>query len=108
MRLPIDTTNMTLVAGKVEPVTDFETKKHKADANGELLYAVDLVAFGDEGPQIWPVKVAGEPRGVIVGQAVKVSGLVAVPWAMEDRHGISFRAASLGPSAAPASSKGAA
>ena len=40
MRLPIDTSGMSLVAGKVEPVTDFETKRQKADGNGELISGV--------------------------------------------------------------------
>jgi hypothetical protein len=97
MRLPIDTQSVTLVAGKVEAVIDFETKRPKADANGEPVYSVDLVALGTEGAQIWPVKVAGEPKGIVVGQPVRVSELVAVPWSMDDRHGISFRAAQIGP-----------
>ena len=108
MRLPIDTSGMSVVVGKVEPVTDFETKRQKADTNGEPVWAVELVAFGDEGPQIWPVKISGEPRGLAVGQPVKVGGLVAVPWAMEDRHGISFRVSSIAPLSAPASAKPAA
>lgn len=95
MRLPIKTDGLQLIAGKVEPVIDFDTKKHKADANGEPMYSVDLVAFGDEGPQIWPVKVAGEPKGISEGTAVSVSGLVAVPWEMDARHGISFRASAI-------------
>ncbi len=108
MRLPIDTTAVTLVAGKVEPVMDFETKRPKADQNGEPIYAVDLVALGPEGPQIWPVKVSGEPKGVVVGQPVRVADLVAVPWSMEDRHGISFRAGTVGPATAPQQAKAAA
>ena len=92
MRLPIKTDGLQLIAGRVEPVVDFETKQHKADANGEPVYAVDLVAFGDEGPQIWPVKVSGEPKGIKEGAAVQVADLVAIPWSMDDRHGISFRA----------------
>lgn len=92
MRLPIDTTDLTLIAGEVEPVVDFETKKPKADANGEPIYSVDVVAFGEEGPQIWPVKVPGQPKGIKEGETVKVTGLVAIPWSMETRHGISFRA----------------
>lgn len=97
MRLPIDTGSVTLVAGKVEAVIDFETKRPKADANGEPIYAIDLVALGCEGAQIWPVKVSGEPKGVVVGQPVRVTELVAVPWSMEDRHGISFRASHIAP-----------
>ena len=97
MRLPIDTGSVTLVAGKVEAVMDFETKRPKADPNGEPIYSIDLVALGPDGAQIWPVKVSGEPKGVVVGQPVRVSELVAVPWSMEDRHGISFRASHIAP-----------
>ena len=109
MRLPIDTTDLTLIAGSVEPVTDFETKQPKADANGELLYALDIVAFGAEGgPQVWPVKVAGEPKGITTGANVTVTDLVAAPWTIDGRHGISFRAGKVVAEAKPSTSKAAA
>jgi hypothetical protein len=102
MRIPIDTSNLTLMAGKIEQALDFETKRPKADANGEPIYMVDLVVIAEGSPQIWPVKVSGEPKGVAVGQLVKVSGLVAAPWSMEGRSGVSFRADTVLP--APAGS----
>jgi len=95
MQLPIDTKGMTLLAGRVEPVIDFETKKQRADSNGVPMYAVDVVAFGEDGPQIWPVKIAGEPKGVQIGQEVKVAGLLAVPWSRGERSGVAFRAESV-------------
>jgi hypothetical protein len=54
-QLPIDTANLTLLAGRVEPAIDFETRLPRADANGEPVYGVDVVAFGAEAPQIWRV-----------------------------------------------------
>jgi hypothetical protein len=96
MQLPIDTTNLTLLAGRIEPVIDFETRQPRADANGELIYGVDVVAFGSDAPQIWPVKVSGQPRGVSVGQHVKITGLMATPWSREGRSGVAFRAAAEG------------
>jgi hypothetical protein len=53
------------------------------------------------------VKVAGEPRGVTHGAAVKVTGLMATPWAMGDRSGVAFRADRIEPTGA-ASGKSAA
>ncbi len=101
MQLPIDTSNLTLLAGRVEPVIDFETRQPRADANGERVYGVDVVAFGAEAPQIWPVKISGQPRGVAVGQQIKVPGLIATPWSREGRSGIAFRAEAIAPVAVP-------
>ncbi len=47
MRLPIDTSGLTLLVGLApEPVVDFETRRPKADENGEPLYQLQLVALG--------------------------------------------------------------
>ncbi len=43
-------------------VTDFETKQHKADANGELLYNLQVVALDDWGAEVIQLKVAGDPK----------------------------------------------
>ncbi|MGZ4619463.1 MAG: hypothetical protein ACXV3F_12260 [Frankiaceae bacterium] len=52
----------------------------------------------DGGAEILPVKVAGQPSAQVTqGSVVKVSGLVATPWAMGDRSGISFKAARIEP-----------
>ena len=36
--------NLTLLAGRIEPVIDFETREPRADANGKLIYGVGVVA----------------------------------------------------------------
>jgi hypothetical protein len=82
MQLPIDTAHLTLLAGRVEPVIDFETRQPRADANGEPVYGVDVVALGAEAPQIWPVKV---------------TGLIATPWSRDGCRGIAFRAEAITP-----------
>ena len=64
MRLPIDTSGMTfMAAAPARPVTDFETRQHKADENGELLYNLQVVALDPDGAQIITVKVAGRSAG---------------------------------------------
>ena len=75
------------------PVVDHKTKQHKADANGEPLYSVELVAYGEDGAEVFSVKFPGTPpAGLRQGMAVKVTGLVVSPWEMDSRHGLSFTA----------------
>ena len=91
--LPIDTTAITfLAAGPPRPVQDFDTKQPKADANGEPLYAVQLVAMQPAGADVITVKVSGQPT-VTVGAPVRVVGLVGLPWQNNGRAGVAFRAA---------------
>ncbi len=105
MRLPIDTSGLTLLVGLApEAVLDFETRRPKADENGEPLFQLQLVALGSEGAEVITVKVAGEPRGLTAGVPVKVLGLVALPWSMGDRSGVSFKAARIEALTPPASS----
>ena len=92
MKLPVDTSAIAfLCAVEAEPVVDFETKRPRADENGEPLYLVQLIAMTDGAAEILAVKVAGMPSGLRQGHPVKVTGLVAQPWTMNDRAGVAFR-----------------
>ena len=93
MKLPIDTSAIAfLCALAPEPVIDFETKRPRADENGEPLYVIQLLAMGDGSADLLAVKVPGVPSSAIrQGAPVKVTGLVAQPWTMADRSGVSFR-----------------
>jgi hypothetical protein len=96
LKLPIDTNAFAAINCSLPPtqVLDRQTKQPKADANGEPLYSCELVAYGEEGAEILPVKFPGTPpAGMKQGMPVKVTGLVASDWSIEDRHGLSFRAA---------------
>jgi hypothetical protein len=99
MRLPIDTSAISfLCALAPEPVVDFETRRPKADENGEPLYVIQLLAMGDDSADLLAIKVPGMPSSAIrQGSPVKVSGLVAQPWTMADRSGVSFKAARIEP-----------
>src|SRR5262249_40956817 len=95
MRLPIDTGAMTFMcAAEPGPVLDFETKQQKADEHGQALFATQLVALHDGGAQAVSVKTPGR-REVQAGQTITVRELVATPWGIGDRNGISFRASGL-------------
>ena len=104
MKLPIDTSAISfLCALAPEPVVDFETKRPRADDNGEPLYTVQLLAMGDGSADLIAVKVAGLPSPAVrQGAPVKVPGLVAQPWVMADRAGVSFRVARVEPAMAAA------
>jgi hypothetical protein len=98
VRLPVDTSAMTLVAmAPPEPVVDFATRAPKADGNGQPLYTVQVAAMFQDQGEVLAVKVAGEPAGITAGLPVQITGLVAQPWELGDRSGISYRAASIRP-----------
>ena len=58
---------------------------------------VQLIALAEGEAEILAVKVAGMPSGIRQGHPVKVHGLVAQPWTMNDRAGVAFRAARIEP-----------
>jgi hypothetical protein len=98
VRLPVDTSAITLVAmAPPEPVVDFATRAPKADASGLPLYTVQVAAMFQDQGEVLAVKVAGEPAGITAGLPVQISGLVAQPWELGDRSGISYRATSIRP-----------
>ena len=86
-------------------MVDFETRRPKADENGEPLYMVQLIAMTDGAAEIIAVKVPGMPSGMRQGHPVKVHGLVAQPWSMNDRAGVAFRAARIEPAVPQAQAK---
>jgi hypothetical protein len=108
MRLPIDTSAISfLCALAPEPVLDFETKQPRADENGEPLFVIQLLVMGEESADLIAVKVPGVlSSGIRQGHPVKVTGLVAQPWTMNDRSGVAFRAARVEPVVAQASASG--
>jgi hypothetical protein len=58
---------------------------------------VQLIALAEGEAEILAVKVPGLPSGIRQGHPVKVTGLVAQPWSMNDRAGVAFRAARIEP-----------
>ncbi|MEA2232398.1 MAG: hypothetical protein QOD83_2214 [Solirubrobacteraceae bacterium] len=69
MRFPIDTSRLKfLVVARAEELRQFEEGKpreawaRRTGANGEVLWRVQLVAFGDGDAEIIRVTVAGDPK----------------------------------------------
>lgn len=101
MRLPIDTSGLALFStGPAEPAVDFDTGRPKVGRDGQPIFTVGIAAMGDASEMI-AVKVAGEPRGLGRATPVKITGLVAFDWTMENRHGISYTAERIEPLTAP-------
>ena len=99
IQLPIDTSAVSFIdVMPPEPVLDGHTKQQKADANGELLYSVELVCIGTEGDEILSVTFPGPPpAGIRQGMPVRVTGLMVTGGAIGDRFGLTFRAADIEP-----------
>src|SRR4029450_4473680 len=99
MKLPVDTSAIAfLCALEPQPVLDFETRRPRADENGEPLYVIQLIALAEGAAEILAVKVAGMPSQAIRhGHPRKAHGLIAQPWTMNDRSGGAFRAARIAP-----------
>jgi hypothetical protein len=90
MRLPVDTSAVNFVsAGQPEPAIEYGTKVQETDDKG---LGVNKVHRGGT-REVITVKVAGELKGIGEFTPVKVTELVATTWNMEDRSGVSFRAA---------------
>jgi hypothetical protein len=86
-----------------EPVLDFETRAPRADANVEPLWTLDvLVMTPGSGGDVITIKIAGQPEGVSQGMPLEIEGLVAQPWSMGDRVGVSLRVPKLAPAGRPA------
>lgn len=77
----------------------------------EPLYLVGVVCriSGNRAAYVLDIQLVGEPAGLVEGQEVTVCDLVAVPWEVDGRSGMSYRASAITPAhpaAAPAASPG--
>ena len=100
MRLRVDTSGLRFVlVGGPHPVLEFGTTEPKTDEAGVPLYQVKVTAIGEDAPEIFTVKVPGEPKEVVLGLMVELRELTAQPWTIGDKSGVAFRAAAVIPAA---------
>jgi hypothetical protein len=93
LKLTIDTSDSKFATGgPPEPVLDFETRAQRVDELGRPLFNIRLFNISTSGHEALMVKVAGEPKGLGDYTPVRVVGLTATTWDMNDRHGVSFKA----------------
>lgn len=106
MRLPIDTSSLTFIAGS-DPATLLDMERLHAQI------ARPVRCYGAWTWSRWVVRTEqrglagsrhGRAKGIRMGQPLRVVGLSASPWEIDGRHGISFRAQAV-EAATPASAK---
>lgn len=73
-----------------------EESAPKTDANGEVMWRVRVAVVSESDADVLFISVPGNP-GVKQGELVRVEGLTVRPWEMEDRYGLTIRAASIKP-----------
>lgn len=110
--IPVDTGRLTFVCVSAPRprLLDVNTGEVKTDKQGHTVYAVGVSAADDNGrAELLSVNVSGEPA-VTVGQIVEPVDLVGFAWEQtrggELRWGISYRAARIIPTTAPAAAAG--
>lgn len=70
-------------------------------ASGLSVFVVGVVAIRGRDSSVIQVAVPGEPKGLVVGSALRLLELEAVPWDVDGRSGVTFRAAGIVPADAP-------
>jgi hypothetical protein len=97
--IPVDTQCFTniVVNGEVRAATEYGTDTPTIDKDTSLpVFSVELAAFTPEGIQTISVKVpSAQTPALTIGQAVKVTGLVARAYKSGERVAYSFRARSI-------------
>lgn len=93
MRIQVQTTGVTYTLAKVpEPITDRETGQARVNAEGKPLYQAQLVALSADGAEVLQVKTSSVGSGLAAGGQVRCVNLIATPWSIGDRSGVSFLA----------------
>jgi hypothetical protein len=96
VRLEIRTDGVEFVVSREpEPKSDMDGRQKADTRTGELLFTTELVAMDDTGAEVIRVTTGGSAPAVTKRQMVAVTGLVAVPWAIDGRSGVAFRADSV-------------
>jgi hypothetical protein len=99
IQLPIDMSAVSFIdMMPAEPVLDHLTKPHKADANGEPLYSIEVACIGEGGGEILSVKFPRTPQvGIRQGMPARVTALMVTDRSIGDRFGFTFRATNVEP-----------
>ena len=92
MRINLDKeNNIYRVAKEVRVKLRYGTEEPEIGLDGQGIYLVNLVVFGED-TDIIIVRIVGEHKVPAKGEEVKVIGLVMSTWEKGDRAGISYRA----------------
>jgi len=104
--LPIATDGIKLeVTSEPKAITNYDNGAPKLDEKGRPLFSVRVLWDDGKSTEMITIKVGGQPPAFGHRAQVKAVGLVAQPYVVNGKDGISFTAESLQP--ATASSKAA-
>ncbi|HUX05254.1 MAG TPA: hypothetical protein VMV53_10175 [Acidimicrobiales bacterium] len=103
MRLPIDTTKVTVLAiGQPRPVLDFGTENPKIGLDGKPVFKIPvlLMGTGDRTDPTATITVTGDLTQVTSGLTLRCKNLTVSTWSLRDnngreRSGITLRADSV-------------
>ena len=90
MRLPIDTTKLTVMAiGEPRPVFDFGTENPKIGSNGKPVVKVPvlLLGTGERTDPTATITVSGDVAQVKSGATLRCRNLTVSTWSMRDSSG---------------------
>lgn len=96
MRRPIDVKLVSFIAlSAPNPVVDFKTQVQKVNAQGQSVVSVKVAASAEDDSEIWEIRVAGQPKGIVAGAVLEVRQLTLRKWEIGDRHGETFVASAI-------------
>jgi len=98
MRLPIDTTKLTITsAGIPIPENVFGTEAPRVDrTTGERVHSLTVLVVGPDGVGgVLRIKVSGEPTGISPATLLKLNGFTAQPYEFNGKSGTSYWAESV-------------
>lgn len=93
---------MCVMAPEAKVIDTSTGEVRKDRQTGATVFTVGVVAIRGRDSSVIQVAVVGEPSGVVVGTAVRLVDLEAVPWERDGRSGVAWRAASIVPAAGSA------
>jgi len=97
MQLEIKTDGVEFVVSRApQPKSDNDGRQKVDRDTGASLHVTELVAMDNTGAEVIKVTTVGEPK-VATRQLVTVVKLVAMPWNIDGRGGVAFRAESITP-----------
>jgi hypothetical protein len=99
MGLPVDTSRAIIICGQTpEAMVDRTTGERRTNQDGAPMWRVWCVLLGEDEPTPMRVKTAKEPKGLVKGQPVTISDLVASSWTTPDGNNVDlFNASSIEP-----------
>jgi hypothetical protein len=92
LMLPIAVEKLLVIAtGDAKPSIDRQTGQQRTDANGALVWDLEVVLIGNGGAETVRVRIPHKLE-VAPGAQLKAVNLTALSWQNGDRSGVSYRA----------------